>query len=162
MTLLEYLQADPDELGLAALITAGSDGTIAELLNEPRFNNGSFISRDALEVALIGLGIPAKCKLATITSGTPAPLFVAAQTVLDLLASSRFPQVNLTDASVVAMMDGLVAGGILTTQERAGITAKATTHIYSVAEREGWTITAGLISETLLPLRPGGIVGGGS
>jgi len=150
MTLLQYINTDPDDLGLAAMVAEGSHEGIAQAINEPRFPNGFYISRDDLEVFAIGDGIAAAAELTAQNAEAPTQLRAACLSFTKLLASSRFPKLRLDAPSTLGMRAAFVAAGIMTQEQDDALGALGEQYIYSVAEREKFgSVTAASVSIAL-------------
>ena len=153
MTILEYIEADPDNLGLPAMAEAGNDAGIAEAINFPRFQDGLYITREKLEVFAIEQGIAGMADVVAPDSQYPTPLRVACHSLRRVLASNLFPELQLDKSTTVAIRAGFVAGGIMTQEQDAALLALGTHHMYSVANREEWDAVA--VDEVSNALAPG-------
>jgi len=153
MTLLEYITADPDDLGLPAMAEAGNDAGISEALNAPTIQNGLYITRDDFEVFVIGNGIAALARITATTEGTPLPLKVVCMSLGDVLSSSKFPKLRLDSASIVAMRGAFVQAGIMTQEQDDELLALGSHHMYSHAEAQEFSATTSEVSAALAPGR---------
>jgi hypothetical protein len=136
--LREYILTDPDKLGLATLAKQGSDGAIAAAINAPTIESGRYVDRDTLETFCIGLGISAKAKRVIHKDAAPEPVIEACMALVDLLASQKFPTLNLDDPKTQGLQAGLIAAGAMAEGHIAALLALSTMTYKSHAHGKGW------------------------
>lgn len=124
VALKNYIQTDPDNLGLAPLIAAGNDGAIAALGNAPGKTKareiGSYLPYRYLVKRMLWRPIAA-------AAADPAhPAHAAATVAVDLIAPGGDMPVNLADPDAAPMFAALVAAGLLSAANRGDLIAMCT------------------------------------
>jgi hypothetical protein len=138
MNLLEYLEQDPDNLGFASMIADGNHTSIVEVINNPTIPGVLSIARGALEVFLIGQGIAAIAEIYAESAQTPMQLKVACKSLGKMLSSAEFRTLTLDDPATIAMRQGLVAGGVITTEQDTFLLTLGTRQLSSHGEIRGF------------------------
>ena len=110
------LQTDPAALGYAPLVAAGSDGAVADLLNRANRSGRRPVSvRDLLRWAA-KTGVLADIVGASQSAVMPKGARAVALAALKLL--ERLDTLDLDDLDIRAMLDALVAAGVMTAVQR--------------------------------------------
>lgn len=117
-TLRTELADDPGARGYAALLAAGNDQGLAELLNavEVGITVTVPVTQRAVLKRLMVLG---KCK--ALKDAADQGLNAAAWNTWEVLKHPAFALIDLFDAASQAQMGALVSSGVLTAEDRASV-----------------------------------------
>ena len=146
------IENDPENLGYAALVEAGRDQDVANVLNRRDRSGHKLVDLWAVKLAAIENGFWPKIRVAA-TSHPVDQIKAVAQTVLDYVDDQRFSTIDMHRASTAAMLDALVEGQVITLQEGDTLTALADTLVSRAEEIElveqGSNVTAGDVAKAL-------------
>lgn len=140
-TLRTELETDPGERGYAALLAAGNDPGLADLLNARTIAGRVTIAPDVLRAALMNLGVWTRlCVIRRVTE-TPAEIGGAADTVIDVCTPGGLQRVDLDAPAATQLFDLFVTAELLDADDRAYLLALADTLISRAEELLGAGIT---------------------
>lgn len=110
-TLYHELTTDPEELGYAPLIAAGSHNRVAEMLNRPRY---AALGTIGIAQALIWMakhGILARLRAAV--QGNDPTIASIAEVATMLVSNPNIAEIDLGLTDVQTMLSSLVAAGVI-------------------------------------------------
>lgn len=116
MNLTTYLQNDPDNLGLAPLISAGDDGAIAVLINTQGRSKLGTIDTDVFMAWAAGNGM--RAAIEDEATDKTSPVRSSALALLDLLRGSKSSGLSIANPANLAMLAGWVQLGKLSPSDR--------------------------------------------
>jgi len=122
--LRDELDNDPMEIGYAQLIIAGAHNRVADEINRPRYTAYGPVSISDILIWAAPSGIRARLRVAE-NEHTDEQVRSIAEVAWSLTNNPNIPAINLGDERVVQMFDILVAGGVITQEERDGLFAVA-------------------------------------
>ena len=110
------IQADPDALGYAPLMAAGSHNQVADALNEPRYPSPGKVDIATALIWIAKHGLMARLRAAT--GGDNAQVASIAEVALLLVQNPNIPAIDLALPDVQQMFAVLVAAGVITADGR--------------------------------------------
>lgn len=110
-TLYHELTTDPEELGYAPLIAAGSHNRVAELLNRPRYAALGKVSVTQTLIWIAKHGIMARLRAAA--QGSDQAIASIAEVAMMLVSNPNIAEIDLGLSDVQTMLSSLVAAGVI-------------------------------------------------
>jgi hypothetical protein len=146
--LYDELTNDPEALGYAAMLAAGSHNAIAAALNMARYPALGSVDITPLLEWIAAHGIMAR--LRTAASGNDAALASIAEVALMLVSNPNIPALDLSRPRVQAMLGALYAGGVVTEAAYNELLSMAAVQVSRAAVLGLGTVTADDVSRTVV------------
>lgn len=136
------IENDPQSLGYAALVEAGRDQDVANLLNAKNRAGHRLVQLWEVKLAAIEGGFWPAIKVAA-TSHPVAEIKAVADTVLDYVDDRRFSTIDMDRASTMTMLEALVSGQVITQEQADSLVALADTTLSRAEELFGADASVG-------------------
>lgn len=115
-TLRTEIETDPESLGYAPLVAAGSHNQVAALLNEPRYPGPGPV--DIATVLIWAAKHGTLAKLRAAAAGDNPQVASIAEVALLLVQNPNIPAIDLALPDVQEMFDVLTAAGVIAVEDR--------------------------------------------
>lgn len=145
------LNADPLGLGYAPLVAAGNDAGTAALMNATTTGRTRLapMRMSVFTQFLMSRSLLRKVRDAEANAALPAAVRDVCYGLLLLIQGASDREVDPTDAATVAMIDGLVAAGVVSSADKAAWLTACTVPCSRAVElwEAGAAVTAQLVGE---------------
>jgi hypothetical protein len=147
MTLHDELSKDPQALGYAPLLAAGSANGVADLLNAPRYDALGKVGITPLLEWIAAYGVMARLRAAA--TGENAQVASIAEVALMLVSNPNIPALDLSRPRVQQMLGALTQAGVIPQEAHAELLALATVRVSRAQQLGFGTVTADDISRAM-------------
>ena len=147
MTLHDELTNDPEGLGYAPLLAAGSANAIADLLNAPHYDALGKVGITPMLVWIAKHGVMARLRAAA--AGDNAQIASIAEVAMLLVQNPNISAIDFGLSDVQAMLAALAQAGVIPQDAYTEVLTLATVHVSRAQQLGLGTVSADDVSRAM-------------